>query len=103
MIKSIDLKVGSKYVVVGENIKIGDVFDKVCKITNRDKITKITPNFILLMVAYYSEFLSFFNKKNHTSFFSGFMVFTKLSIHFLLSLFFVNIICLSYVLNQNMT
>ena len=63
MIKSIDLKVGSKYVVVGENIKIGDVFDKVCKITNRDKITKITTNFILLMVAYYSEFLSFFNKK----------------------------------------
>lgn len=63
MIKAIDLKVGSKYVVVGENIKIGDVFDKVCEIMKKEKITKTTPNLLLVLVSYYSEFVSFFTKK----------------------------------------
>lgn len=63
MIKSMDLKVGSKYVVVGENIKIGDVFDKVCDITHKKRITKVTPNLALLLVAYYSEFISLFSRK----------------------------------------
>ena len=53
MIKAIDLKVGSKYVVVGENIKIGDVFDKVCEIMKKEKITKTTPNLLLVLVSYY--------------------------------------------------
>ena len=63
MIKAIDLKVGSKYVVVGENIKIGDVFDKVCEIMKKEKITKTTPNLLLVLVSYYSEFVSLFTKK----------------------------------------
>ena len=63
MIKAIDLKVGSKYVVVGENIKIRDVFDKVCEIMKKEKITKTTPNLLLVLVSYYSEFVSLFTKK----------------------------------------
>ncbi|MBT3476057.1 NAD-dependent epimerase/dehydratase family protein [bacterium] len=63
MVKAIDLKVGSKYVVVGENIKIGDVFDKVCRIMKKERIIKTTPNLILSLVSYYSEFVSFFTNK----------------------------------------
>lgn len=63
MIKSMNLKVGSKYVVVGENIKIGDVFDNVCKILGKEKISKTTPGWALIFIAYYSEFISLFTKK----------------------------------------
>ena len=63
MIKSIDLKNGSKYIVVGENIKIGDVFDKVCNLTNQKNISKITPEWLLLLISYWSEFKSFFTNK----------------------------------------
>ena len=54
---------GKKYVVVGENIKIGDIFDKVCEIRGKERINRITPNISLRMLAYFSEFISFFTKK----------------------------------------
>ena len=33
-IKALDMPIGNKYVVVGENVKISDVFDIVCSIKN---------------------------------------------------------------------
>ena len=63
MIKGINLNVGEKYIVVGENIKIGDVFDKVCRIIGKEPITKITPGAFLILISYFSELVSFFTKK----------------------------------------
>ena len=63
MIKSIEIKSGSKYIIVGENIKIGDVFDKVCDLTNKKRITKVTPYWLLLLSSYISEVVSFFARK----------------------------------------
>tara|TARA_B100000700_G_scaffold331358_1_gene463457 strand:- start:4404 stop:5384 length:981 start_codon:yes stop_codon:yes gene_type:complete len=63
MIKAINIENGKKYIVVGENIKIGDVFDKICKIMNKDKINKVTPELYLYFLAYFSELISFFTRK----------------------------------------
>ena len=63
LIRAFDIEPGKKYVVVGENIKIGDIFDKVCEIRGKERINRITPNISLRMLAYFSEFISFFTKK----------------------------------------
>jgi dihydroflavonol-4-reductase len=63
LINALDIEAGKKYIVVGENIKIGDIFDKVCKILNREKIDKVTPEIFLLMLAYFSESVSFLTRK----------------------------------------
>tara|TARA_B100001029_G_scaffold91017_1_gene74668 strand:- start:927 stop:1907 length:981 start_codon:yes stop_codon:yes gene_type:complete len=63
MIHATEIENGKKYVVVGENIKIGDVFDKVCEIQNKDKIKNVTSELYLNCLAYFSEFISFFTKK----------------------------------------
>ena len=46
-----------------QNIKIGDVFDKVCNILGKEKITKTTPNWLLLLVSYSSEIVSLFSRR----------------------------------------
>ena len=43
--------------------RIGDVFDKVCEIQNKDKIKNVTSELYLNCLAYFSEFISFFTKK----------------------------------------
>ena len=51
-----------RYIIVGENIKISDVFDIVCNIKNLPKITRITPTWNLYLISYISHFISFFTK-----------------------------------------
>ena len=59
-IKAIDKPAGSKYVIVGENIKIKDVFDLVCDIKGLPKINKITPIWNLYLISFLSHLISFF-------------------------------------------
>ena len=61
--RPLEISPGQKYIIVGENVKIGEVFDKVCKIMNISKINKITPKWQLYLISYLSEFISFFSKK----------------------------------------
>ena len=61
-IKALDMPIGNKYVVVGENVKISDVFDIVCSIKNLPKIKNITPMWNLYLISYLSHFISFFTK-----------------------------------------
>jgi dihydroflavonol-4-reductase len=63
MVRAINFEAGVKYILVGENIKIGDVFDKVCNILGKEKITKTTPNWLLLLVSYSSEIVSLFSRR----------------------------------------
>ena len=62
-LRSLEISPGQKYIIVGENVKIGEVFDKVCEIMNMSKINKITPKWQLYLISYLSEFISFFSKK----------------------------------------
>ena len=63
MVRAINFEAGVKYILVGENVKIGDVFDKVCNILGKEKITKTTPNCLLLLVSYSSEIVSLFSRR----------------------------------------
>jgi nucleoside-diphosphate-sugar epimerase len=62
-LRSLEMLPGQKYIIVSENVKIGEIFDKVCEIMKISKINKITPKWQLYLISYLSEFISFFTKK----------------------------------------
>jgi len=62
-LRSLEMLPGQKYIVVSENVKIGEIFDEVCEIMKISKINKITPKWQLYLISYLSEFISFFTKK----------------------------------------
>ena len=63
MIQSMKSKPKSKYVIVGENIRISDVFDYVCEIMQIPKLNSVTPQWKLYLVSYLSHLFSFFNRQ----------------------------------------